>query len=123
MPKTTKKVVNKNKNKGKLKKETKIEEENKKLRGYWTKLAKIQKSKGLSSTHATESQSEDLIFDGSPETTPRNMTSLEQPSLHSISSCRESLPSNHSNPSNMKVKLLEQPKLNIDVEGFNKSPG
>ena len=51
------------------------------------KLAKTQKSK-----MATGSQSENLVFDGSPETTPRNMTSRDQPSLHPISTCSESLP-------------------------------
>ena len=132
-PKTTKKVAKIN-NKKEIK-ETKIEEENKKLRGYWTKLAKIQKSKEATkrekgdasskvskSPHAIksqESQSEDLVFDGSPETVPKILTSFGQPNLGSTSTFRKNLPGNLSNN---KVKLLEQPKLDIDVEGFVKLP-
>ena len=134
MPKTTKKNTKINNNKKKSKKEikeSKIEEENKKLRGYWTALAKIQKTKGensstsLESLHTTkiqENKSENLILDDSPKPAPKTMTSRDQPSLCSTSSSRKSLPGNRSNPSISKVKLLEQPKPNIDVEGFVRLP-
>ena len=128
LPKTTNKTTKTNNNKPRVKKKNLIEEENKKLRGYWTTLAKKQKlalksdksETSSSNVHAPENQ--DLFFEGSPEATPNIMVSCNQPSLSLIPlipTTKNCLPSN---PSNMKEKLLEQPNLNIDVEEFAKLP-
>ena len=83
MTKTTNKVAKTN-NKNKNKKEIKIEDENKKLRGYLITLGQNQKLKSVSksdksetsskSVHAPESQSQDLFLEGSPETAPHGVT-------------------------------------------------
>ena len=128
LPKTTNKTTKTNNNKPRVQKKNLIEEENKKLRGYWTTLAKKQKlalksdksETSSSNVHAPENQ--DLFFEGSPEATPNIMVSCNQPSLSLIPlipTTKNCLPGN---PSNMKEKLLEQPNLNIDVEEFAKLP-
>ena len=127
MPKTTNKTTKTNNNNPKVKKKNLIKEENKKLRGYWTTLAKKQKlalksdKSETSSSNVQAPENQDLFFEGSPEATPNIMVSCNQPSLSLIPLIPTAKNCQPGNPS-MKEKLLEQSNLNIDVEEFAKLP-